>query len=198
MMVENNELKRNDITWWETRAAHAVEDLLRRHENLALIPQPAANPTELLVLPSIGADEQFQTAIPVYGLAAKAASWSANSSSAVTGWVRVTGRPLEAEMFVAKVIGHSMEPGIPEGAWGLFRSTPKGDLSPTSLDGRRVVALPETGSYTLKRWKTTKLETSGRVLEITLRPDNKALPSIVFKPVDGAVQVVAEYLETLG
>jgi hypothetical protein len=107
-------------------------------------------------------------------------------------------------MFVAKVIGHSMEPGIPDTAWGLFRSTTRDQLSPMALDGRRIVALlktktdPETGSYALKRWKVTKVEPGGSVLEITLMPDNSALPSILLKSADDEVQVVAEYLETLG
>ena len=125
--------------------------------------------------------------------------------SAVVGWARVARRPLEADMFVARVVGHSMEPGIPEGAWGLFRSFPAdGQLSPTSLDGRRVVVRlaskddPETGAYTLKRWKVTKVGAGGKILEVTLRPDNKALQPLVVTPADGDVRVVAEYLETVG
>ncbi len=205
MLMENTELSRNDITWWETRSVHAIEDLLRRHESLPLVPQPGAGPGEVHVLTSIGADEQFRTAVPVYDLAAKVACWGTEGSPVVSGWVRVPRRPLEAEMFVSKVVGHAMEPGIPDNAWGLFRSVQTdGQLSPNSLDGRRIVAQLktktdlETGSYTLKRWKATKLEAGGRVLEVTLRPDNKALHSIVVKPADGEVQVVAEYLETLG
>lgn len=205
MLIENAELKRNDITWWETRSVHAVEDLLRRHENLPLIPQPDAHPGEVQVLPSIGADEQFQTAVPVYDLAEMAARWGIDGSPAVSSWVRVSRRPLEPDMFVAKVVGHSMEPGIPDSAWGLFRSTKTEDqLSPISLDGRRVVALlktktdPETGQYTLKRWKATHLEPGGKVTEVTLRPDNKALRSIVVNPAENDVRVLAEYLETVG
>jgi hypothetical protein len=56
----------------------------------------------------------------------------------------------------------------------------------------------DNGSYTLKRWKVTKVETGGGVLEITLMPDNKGLPSILFKLADDEAHVVAEYLETLG
>ena len=108
-------------------------------------------------------------------------------------------------MFVARVSGHSMEPGIPDGAWGLFRTFPA-DMqpTPTALDGRRVVvrlaskADPETGAYTLKRWKVTKMGTGGEILEVALRPDNKALHPLLITPADGDVRVVAEYLETLG
>ncbi len=98
-----------------------------------------------------------------------------------------------------------MEPGIPDGAWGLFRSFPAGgQLSPTALDSRRVVARlpskadPETGACTLKRWKVTKVGMSGEVLEGALRPDNKALNPIIVTPANGDVRVVAEYLETVG
>jgi hypothetical protein len=57
---------------------------------------------------------------------------------------------------------------------------------------------PETGAYTLKRWKVTKLGTGGEVLEITLRPDNRDNQPLVVKPSDGDLRVVAEYLETVG
>jgi len=95
----------------------------------------------------------------------KAGSWGTDVEPMVVGWARVPRRPLEVNMFVAQVSGHSMEPGIPDGAWGLFRAFPVGDEpSPMSLDGRRVVARlastsdPETGAYTLKRWKVAKVE----------------------------------------
>lgn len=205
MLMENTALNREDITWWQTRSVHAVEDLLRRHENLPLIPDLGAKQGGVQVLPSIGADEQFQTAVPVYDLAVKAASWGNDAAPAVVGWARVPRRPLDMDMFVATVVGHSMEPGIPGGALGLFKSFPAdGQPSPMSLDGRRVVACvpskldPETGAYTLKRWKVTKVGGNSGILEITLRPDNNALQPIVVTPADGQVRVVAEYLETVG
>lgn len=205
MLVENAALERQDITWWQTRAGHAIEDLLRRHEELPLVPEPASGQGGLQqVLPTVAPDEQFQTALPVYDLAVKAGSWGSEVEPAVVGWARVTRRPLEADMFVARVVGHSMEPGIPDGAWGLFRSFPAdGQPSPTSLDGRRVVARlasrsdPETGAYTLKRWRVTKVA-GGEIQEVALRPDNKTLQPLVVTPADGDVRVVAEYLETVG
>ena len=205
MLVENDALSRKDITWWQTRSGHAVEDLLRRHENLPLVPDLGANQGGAQVLPTIGADEQFQTAVPVYDLALKTASWGGDITPPVAGWARVPRRPLDTEMFVATVAGHSMEPGIPSGALGLFRSFPPDNQpSPISLDGRRIVARltsktdPETGAYTLKRWKVTKAAVGGAILEVTLRPDNKAAQPLLINPSDGAAPVVAEYLETVG
>jgi len=122
MLVENTALNREDITWWQTRSGHAIEDLFRRHEGLSLVPEPgAAHIGVQEVLPTIGADEQFRSALPVYDLAVKVGSWGSNIVPYVTGWFRVTRRPLDTDMFVAQVVGHSMEPGIPDGARGLFR-----------------------------------------------------------------------------
>jgi type III restriction enzyme len=206
MLLENAALDRQDIIWWQTQSVRRVEDLMRRHENLSLIPDPSAQVGIQQVLSTIAADEQFQTALPVYDLAVKAGSLGSEQQPAVVGWVRVARRPLEVDMFVAQVVGHSMEPGILHGTWGLFRSftAASGDPSATELDERRVVASlpsktdPETGTYTFKRWKVTKVGPGGEPSEITLRPDNKALKSLVVNPNDAGVRVVAEYLETVG
>lgn len=205
MLVENDALGRLDLTWWHTRASRSIEDLLRRHEGLPLVPAPGVGQGGLQVLLTMSADEQFQTALPVYDLATKVEAWANEVAPAVLGWARVTRRPLDADMFVAKVVGHSMEPAIPAGAWGVFRSFPAdGQPAPTSLDGRRVVVKlgsatdPESGAYTFKRWKVTKIAALGEVQEVALRPDNRALGPIVVTLPEAGIQVVAEYLETVG
>ena len=206
MLVENEALDREDITWWQTRSVQMMEDLFRQHEGLALVPEPGAPASGVeQILPTVRPEEQFQTALPVYDLDVKVGTWDGDVTPDARGWARVARRPLDSEMFVARVVGHSMEPGIPDGAWGLFRSFPAGfDPLATALDSRRVLARlrskvdPETGAYTLKRWKVTKVGPAGEILEITLRPDNKAARSIVFVPADGEPRVVAEYLETVG
>jgi type III restriction enzyme len=206
MVIENAALKRQDITWWQTRAAHAIEDLLRRHEGLPLVPDPGGAQGGIeQVLPTVGAEEQFRSTLPVYDLAVKVATWGNDVEPALVGWARIARRPLDTDMFIAQVVGHSMEPGISEDSWGLFRSFQAGaPPSATSLDGRRVVVRlssksdPETGDYTLKRWKVTKLFPNGQVQEIALRPDNPTSKPIVLSAASGDLQVVAEFLETLG
>lgn len=206
MLVENTSLGRADIGWWQSRAGHAIEDLLRRHEGLPLVPEAGAPQGGLFeMLSAVGAEEQFQSALPVYDLASHARDWGTGVPPAVIGWARVARRPLDVDMFVAQTAGRSMEPGIPHGAWGLFRTFPVSrQLSPTTLDGRRVVARlanksdAETGAYTLKRWKVTRVGPDGAVLEATLRPDNRDLQPHVVKRDDADMRVVAEYLETVG
>ena len=197
--------QRKDITWWQTQSVQTMEDLLRHHENLDLIPAPGAPVGGVLVVPSVAAEEQFQVALPVYDLSVQAGNWGSEVAPDAVGWARVARRPLDSDMFVAQVTGRSMEPSIPDGAWGLFRAFPVGnEPSETALDGRRIVvrlaskADPETGAYTLKRWKVTKVGADGKILEVTLRPDNKALKPIVVVPEMDEVRVVAKYLETVG
>ena len=206
MTVENKALGREDISWWQTQSVQAVEDLMRRHEDLALIPEPGIERAGMQeVLHTVGADEQFEAALPVYDLAVKAGTWGRDVSPDMVGWVRVAHRPLDTDMFVAQVVGHSMEPSIPDGTWGLFRSfATSGQPSPMALDGRRVVvrlaseADPETGAYTLKRWKVSKLGGAGEILEVTLRPDNRDLKPLLVTPSSSEVRVVAEYLGGVG
>jgi len=205
MLVENEALEREDITWWQKQSRHAIEDLLRHHEGLPLVPDSGGRPAGVYqVLPTVRSDEQFRTALPVYDLGEKVAGYKSDVSPMVKGWAQVGREPLDSEMFLGKVVGRSMEPTIPEGSWGLFRSLPGTDMTPTSLDGRRVLALlrskvdPETGRYTIKRWKVSKIGPGGEPLEVTLTPDNRALKPIVVAVGDEEVQVVAEYLETVG
>jgi hypothetical protein len=109
-------------------------------------------------------------------------------------------------MFVAKVVGHSMEDAIPDGSWGLFRLFAAGVAPPsTALDGKRVIvqlraqADPETGGqYTLKRWRVTKHTADGGVEQIELRPDNPDFVANRYTAKDGEIRAVAEFLELVG
>jgi hypothetical protein len=74
----------------------------------------------------------------------------------------------------------------------------------TALDGRRVVVQlrdatdPETGgTYTLKRWRVTATGADGGATEIELRPDNPSLNPIRMRREDGAIRVIAAFLEVV-
>jgi DUF2075 family protein len=103
-------------------------------------------------------------------------------------------------LFVAQVVGESMNRRIPNGAWCLFRSNPTG-----TRQGKVVVAQhrdihdPETGgTYTLKIYKSSKVtnrDGSWRHSEVRLRPDSDdpAFQELVFGPnsVEG-IRIIAE------
>ena len=121
------------------------------------------------------------------------------------GWVEVdTRRKLRPGMFVAQVVGKSMEPRIPDGAYCLF-STP---VTGTRQGLTVVVQMlddtdPETGeSYTVKRYESRKITSEDgtwRHVKITLKPDNRDFQPIELTCEDeGSIQVVAELVEVLG
>jgi hypothetical protein len=106
-------------------------------------------------------------------------------------------------MFVAQVVGRSMEPRIPDGGWCLFQSPVKGGLrGRVVLVQHRDIDDPETGgSYTLKRYESDK-DSDGtgnwRHTEIRLLPENSDFAPIILRDVrDDDFQVVAEVVDVL-
>lgn len=150
--------------------------------------------------------DPFRTCVPLYTLKAAAGAFGEGRRVEPDGWVAPrTPRPLSAGMFVAQVVGRSMEPRIPDGAWCLFRSPVTG-----SRQGRIVLVQHRSiqdadagGSYTVKLYESEK-EAGGeeaggwRHGMIRLLPANPEFEPIVLTGVDeGDVEVIAELLEVL-
>jgi phage repressor protein C with HTH and peptisase S24 domain len=106
-------------------------------------------------------------------------------------------------MFVAQVVGKSMEPRIPDGAWCLFVGPVEG-----ARQGRLVLVQhrdihdPDTdASFTVKRYESEKVveaDGSWRHSVIRLLPLNPTYEPIVLTDVDeGEVSVIAEVVEVL-
>ncbi|MFY9342106.1 MAG: S24 family peptidase [Planctomycetota bacterium] len=205
LLIENRELGRTDIEWWEQRSSREIGFVLKRHEALPLIPDDAVQPGPAPVLPTVAVNEQRRKAVPVYDLRAAAGGFSTSQVPEPIGWMRVSvTRPIDERMFVARVEGRSMEDGVPDGSMVLFRFL-AGAASPTLLDGKRLlVELREVGDpdgggrYTFKRWKVTKLSDDGGVAEIELQPDNTAFKKLVCSTASGEVRPVAEFLAVVG
>src|ERR1022692_3144003 len=69
----------------------------------------------------------FRTHLPLYSLRAAAGSLGEEMESAAEDWVRAPeGIRLGPDLFVAHVVGRSMEPRIPDGSLNLFRLHPAG------------------------------------------------------------------------
>jgi type I restriction enzyme R subunit len=119
-------------------------------------------------------------------------------------WAEVESKHrLRPGMFVAQVVGQSMEPAIPDGTYCLFASPVEG-----SRQGKIVLVQlrdavdPETGErYTVKRYESEKIshDDSWRHSRITLKPVNPNFaPIVLTEEFDGQLQVIAEMLEVLG
>jgi SOS-response transcriptional repressor LexA len=106
-------------------------------------------------------------------------------------------------MFVAQVVGKSMAPAIPDGAWCLFRAPVEGTRQgKTVLVQLRDATDPESGErYTVKRYESRKAAKgdSWSHERIILKPINQAFRQIeLTDPDDDSLRVVAEVIDVLG
>ena len=119
-------------------------------------------------------------------------------------WVEVdTARPLRPGMFVAQVVGRSMEPRIPDGAYCLFASPVTGTRQGrTVLLQLRDAVDPDTGQrFTVKRYRSEKTEDEDgwRHVQIVLEPLNPDFEPIEIATDDeDSIAVVAEMVEVIG
>lgn len=116
-------------------------------------------------------------------------------------WVSVSSRrKLRPGMFVAQVVGRSMEPGIPDGSYCLFAAPVTGTRQgKTVLVQLRDSTDPETGErYTVKRYESAKAGSgdSWHHNQIVLKPTNPEYePIIIDSAEDRQLQVIAELVE---
>ena len=150
-------------------------------------------------------EQRYVTCVPLVPLAAAAGAFGTPQSLADQDdwqWVELdTKRRLSPGMFVARIVGRSMEPAIPNGAYALFRAPVAGTRQgKTVLVELRDALDPETGRYTVKRYESVKTGQSdaSRHTKITLMPANPEFAPIVLEDMEeDAVQVVAELLEVI-
>ncbi len=151
---------------------------------------------------SVSKGAKYRTHAPVYDLVAAAGGWGKEVTPEATGWVRVKNQNLTKGMFVARVVGHSMEPKIPNGSWCLFQPCPLG-----SRQNRILLVQVNThldpvdgGRYTLKKYVSTKRfnEEGWEHQSIELVPIKPAYPPIALTAEDAEdVRVIGEYVEVL-
>jgi len=151
-------------------------------------------------------EDRYRTCVPLLPLEAAAGAFGdpQNVNADESEWVEPdVGRSLRPGMFVAKVVGRSMEPRIPDGAFCLFEAPVAG-----SRQGRivlvelRAAVDPETGQrYTVKRYDSEKAgdaDGAWRHVSVTLSPLNPDYEAIVVAADDEAdIRVIAEVIEVL-
>ena len=164
---------------------------------------PALPPQLRIVEPT--PKERYVTCVPLVPLKAAAGAFGNPQYIEDDGfeWVAVQARHrLRPGMFVAQVVGKSMEPAIPDGAYCLFHGPVAGTRQgKTVLVQLRDAQDPETGQrYTVKRYESVKSEQgdSWRHATVTLKPVNPNFEAIVLTGADEQqLQVVAELVEVL-
>ena len=150
--------------------------------------------------------ERYVTCVPLVPLKAAAGAFSDTQQidDDDFAWAAFeTGHRFRRGMFVAQVVGKSMEPTIPDGAYCLFAAPVEGTRQgKTVLVQMRDAADPESGQrYTVKRYES---ETAGdgdswQHTKIVLKPVNTDFDPIILTGADEEqLHVVAEVVEVLG
>ena len=151
--------------------------------------------------------QPFRTHLPVYSLRAAAGRWGEQMEAEAPppatdsdAWVEVPeDLRLTDGMFIAQVVGKSMEPVIPDGSWCVFRAPVVG-----SREGKRLLVInreeSESGGqrYTVKRYRSHKVPREGDTWEhdsIRFEPLNPDFPA--WDKVGERVAVLAEFVRVL-
>ncbi|PWU07728.1 MAG: hypothetical protein C5B51_09285 [Terriglobia bacterium] len=140
----------------------------------------------------------YLTHLPLYSLRAAAGRLGEEMESQEEAWVRAPeGVRLGPDLFVAHVVGRSMEPRIPDGSLNLFRFHPAGSRQGKILLIQRFGAVDETARYTVKRYTSQKSYQGDewRHERIRLEPLNPEFEAWDVEPQDFAV--VAEWLRVI-
>jgi len=141
----------------------------------------------------------FVTHLPMYSVRAAAGSLGEEMQAEAEDWVPAPeGMRLSADLFVAHVVGHSMEPRIPDGSLNLFRLRPAGSRQGKILLIERFGVADQSARYTVKRYTSVKRQISEEEWEherIRLEPLNPEYEAWDVEPQDFAV--VAEWLRVI-
>jgi len=145
-------------------------------------------------------NERYTNCVPRLDLKVAAGAFSDDQLPEFEEWVEInTSVALRKGMFVARVVGRSMEPLIPDGAYCLFQfKAPKMQNDMVGLFQLHTGEDPEQGGhFTVKRLKlSTQPDPEEGLRRATmLVTENPAFEPI---PVEGEdVRFVAEFLEVL-
>lgn len=144
------------------------------------------------------------TLLPQYSLRAAATYFGEDmevETAEAEAWVRVSGLRLTRDMFVAHVVGRSMEPLIPDGSLCVFRHSVVGTRQGKLLLIRQLGASQSGGEFTIKRYHSTKRETEEGWEHATIRlePLNPEFDAWELTPdrFNERFRVIGEFLRVL-
>ena len=148
--------------------------------------------------------DKYSTHLPVFSLQAVATAFSEEQKPELLGWKKIEARKkLDEHMFVAHVIGKSMEPSIPDDRYCIFRFYQGGSRNGkvVLVESRQVTDPESNQKFTVKRYRSEKKKLVGdqwRHKKIILSPDNKDFNDIVLENVsEDDFRVVAEFISVL-
>jgi hypothetical protein len=147
----------------------------------------------------------FETHLPLYGLRAAATKFGegmaiGQDAGDEEAWIRVrTGIRLNASMFVARVVGRSMEPLIPDESLCVFRTGVTGTRQGKYLLIEKFGESDFASRYTVKRYTSARQPAEVESWEharVRLEPLNSEFEAFDLGPDE--FRVIAEFVEVLG
>ncbi len=156
------------------------------------------------ILQDVDSSLKYKEYLPVYTLAAAAGAFGEGMDVKEKGWIKVNiGKALNKKLFVAKVIGKSMEPLIPDGSYCVFSANVVGTRANkiVLVQHSSISDLDSGGKYTVKKYTSKKKYSSDDTWEhdeITLLPLNPDYaPIIIPNTNEGEFMVIAEFISVL-
>jgi hypothetical protein len=161
----------------------------------------------------------FKNCVPIYDLKVAAGRFSDEQQVDEVAQGAELQRPEDFEwaelpnvfrpqrgLFIAQVVGESMNRRIPNGAWCLFRLSPEGTRQGkiVLVKHREIQDVDNGGNYTVKSYESQKEimpDGTWRHSKIILRPETTATgyEPIILKPELGEdFHVIAELITVLG
>lgn len=146
---------------------------------------------------------RFETHLPLYSLRAAAGRFGEDMEVEAEDWLKAPeDLRLASGMFVARVVGRSMEPMIPDGSICVFRHSVVGTRQGRLLLVQNRAASESGGEFTVKRYISRKVETGEgwRHERIRLEPINPDFDAWDLDPSeleDGPYRVCGEFLRVL-
>jgi SOS-response transcriptional repressor LexA len=146
----------------------------------------------------------FRTHLPLYSLRAAATRFGEDMQVEEEEWVPVPPGVRAAEnLFVAHVVGRSMEPRIPDGSLNIFRTPVVGSRQGKILLVELLGELNDSARYTIKRYSSKKryrptaedVDAEWEHESIRLEPLNPEFEAFELDP--SGIRVVAEWVGIL-
>jgi DUF2075 family protein len=149
----------------------------------------------------------FETALPVIPLQMAAGAFSGTQlhDAKSVEWAIPDGVRVGPGMFIAQVVGESMNKRIPNGSWCVFRANPAGTRqNKIVLAQLRDISDPDTGArFTVKLYSSEKTQDADggwKHLTVTLSPsstDPSFKPIVVRPSEEEPITIVAELVAVL-
>ena len=143
--------------------------------------------------------QDFVTHLPLYSLKAAATRFGEDREVEAEGWVKAPAKlRLTPDMFVARVVGRSMEPRIPDGSLCIFRAGVVGSRQGKLVLVERFGTTETSARYTIKKYTSKKSHGEAGEWEhasVRLEPLNREFEG--FDLVEGEARVIAEFIQVL-